>query len=192
MDQAVVPGAERVGDWMITYTGKRFYPLDPRHGEICIEDIAHHLARVCRYGGAVAGYYSVAEHSCHLADYFSQQGLPAEARSALMHDASEAYLGDVIRPIKPDLARFLEIEAEVEAVIAEKYGLPHPLPVTVKLADNAIIGDERVQLFGVEALRASAWKVRPGLGITLQQWGCAAAERQFLRRFADLFHGLVL
>lgn len=183
--------AERIGDWMITASGTRFYPRDPRPDEILISDIAHHLARVCRYGGAVHSYYSVAEHCCHLADFFVWPGHGRDkvgyARAALLHDAAEAYIGDLIRPIKPSLPQFAAIEAPLERMIWVKFGLPAILSQVVKDADSAIIGDERVALFPRAALEASGWRYPAGLGVAIGQWPPRRAEDEFLSRFAVLF-----
>src|SRR5438128_12538670 len=83
------------GDWMQTYTGRAFYPLDPRLDDICIEDIAHALSMLCRYGGQCQEFYSVAEHSVLM----SYAVNPQHALWALLHDATESYMGDLIRPL---------------------------------------------------------------------------------------------
>jgi hypothetical protein len=87
---------DRRGDWMQTFTGRAFYPLDPRPEDIDPVDIAHALSLICRYGGHSSRFYSVAEH-CVL---MSHAVAPEHALWALLHDATEAYLGDMIRPLK--------------------------------------------------------------------------------------------
>ena len=85
--------SERKGDWFLTYTGRQFWPLDPRPEDICIRDIAHHLSLCCRFNGACRVHYSVAQHSVMVANI-----LPAPLRFwGLMHDATEAYVGDMVR-----------------------------------------------------------------------------------------------
>ena len=82
--------------WMQTFTGKKFYPRHPRVEDICLEDIAHALSHICRFGGHCAQFYSVAQHSILVAS-----ALPVELKAhGLLHDAGEAYLGDVIWPLK--------------------------------------------------------------------------------------------
>ena len=80
---------------MSTYTGKKFFPFDPRPEQICIEDIAHGLSMLCRFSGQCPYFYSVAEHSIYvvhcLPDNLQLEGL--------LHDASEAYLADLPRPV---------------------------------------------------------------------------------------------
>jgi uncharacterized protein len=89
---------------MQTYTGLAFWPLDPRPDEIRLVDIAHALSKLCRYGGQCLSFYSVAEHSLLVASK-----APDHLKLvALMHDASEAYLLDIPRPIKRHLAGYAE------------------------------------------------------------------------------------
>lgn len=88
---------DRRGGWMQTYTGKAFYPLDPRPDEVCIDDIAHALSQIPRFGGHARRHYSVAQHSWHMSCLF---GNPLLAYQALLHDAQEAYLGDIVQPLK--------------------------------------------------------------------------------------------
>lgn len=120
-----------------TFTGKLVYPMDLKVGDICIEDIAHGLSRVCRFAGQCAGFMSVAEHSVAVARIVMTTD-PQHALEALLHDASEAYLGDLPRPIKhlPEMQPYRDAEARAEAAIAQKFGLVYPLPQTVKDADR--------------------------------------------------------
>ena len=172
------------GDWMQTVTGRAFYPLDPRPEEIHFEDIAGALSKICRYGGHTLKFYSVAEHCVHMAN-----AAPRElALSALMHDASEAYLSDVIRPIKPFLSNYADIERRLEAAIAERFDLPYPLPAEVKRLDNAILADERDQAMTTPP---QDWRLpEKPLGVRLQFWSPDDAEAQFtlaFRRFGGKY-----
>jgi len=86
--------AARIGDWIQTYTGKRFWPLDPRPEDVDILDIAHSLSLLCRFTGHTSSFYSVSQHSILVA-----QEVPKRLRLwALFHDAAEAYIGDIARP----------------------------------------------------------------------------------------------
>ena len=103
-----------------------------------------------------------------------------------MHDASEAYLVDVPRPIKVDLTNYLPIEACVMGAIARRFALG-PCPEEVLEADHRIIGDERAQNM---APCPYEWQdTGPPLGITLQLWTPAEAEMAFLESFIELFPG---
>lgn len=185
--QTAQPVTERRGDWMLTSTGRRFWPLDPRPEDIDIEDIATALTHVARYGGQTRRHYSVAQHSVHLADWFSARHFHELAPYALLHDAAEAYLGDVIRPIKPELAGYGAIEARLEAMILERFGLRGPIPAEVKDADTRIIGDEMRYLFPAEALAAQGLAGRPRLGLHVADLAPGVVRALFLRRFAALF-----
>lgn len=132
--------------YMVTYSGRRFYPDNPRAEDVDILDIAHALGMTCRYGGHVKQFYSVAQHSLLMA----QEATPQNKMLALLHDAPEAYLGDVIRPIKHhlNLGDYMRMEKEVERVICEAFGIECPsICAEVKELDAAIIRDEREQLF---------------------------------------------
>ncbi|WP_428673671.1 phosphohydrolase [Reyranella sp.] len=183
--------SERIGDWMLTATGRQFWPLDPRPDEIDIEEIAAALSNVARYGGHArpGRHYSVAQHSVHLADWFSARTHHDLAPWALLHDAAEAYLGDVIRPLKPCLAGYAEIEARLERVIFERFGLTGALPDAVKDADTKIIGDEMRFLFPAEALAAHGLDARPRLGLAIPAMRPDEARVWFLLRFRTLFPG---
>lgn len=171
---------ERIGDWIQTYTGIAFWPMDPRPEEIDIRDIAHSLAHQCRYGGHSRGFYSVAEHCVLLS-----RVVPAElAFAALMHDAAEAYLVDVPRPIKNHLAGYREIEAGLERVILPRFGLEFPNPPLVMEMDTRILTDEREQ---VMATPPGEWSTKgEPVGVTCMMWAPYDAEMAFMARFAEL------
>lgn len=114
-----------------TFTNKVFdlKILDPE--SICIEDIAHGLSYTARFGGQLNGFLSVAQHSCMVASEVSDEYKLA----ALLHDASEAYLGDMPSPFKKLLPDFKVYENKLMAVIAEKFGFDYPLHKEIKSAD---------------------------------------------------------
>lgn len=167
----------RKGDWMQTRSGGKFWPLDPREEEVSILDIAAALSKLCRYGGHCLRFYSVAEHSVLCMDH-----APAGLRLAtLLHDAAEAYLVDVPRPIKRHLGNYGGIEAGIMRVIAAKYGFDPAMHARVKEIDDRILADERAQNM-VET--ADVWAgVGPALGVTLRFWTPQVAEQQFLDAF---------
>jgi len=170
----------RIGDWMQTFSGRQFWPLDPRPEEIFIEDIAHALSMACRYAGHCKRFYSVAEHSVLVSWH-----LPRELRLwGLLHDASEAYLVDVPRPLKPSLPGYYDLEAAVMAQVCERFGLPVEMPPRVKEIDNRILVDESQQNM---APCVVPWNLpyQP-LGIRLKYWSPAEAEQEFLEMFWTL------
>lgn len=170
----------RVGDWLQTYTGRQFWPMDPRADEVFIEDIAHSLAMQCRYAGHGMRFYSVAEHSVLIA-----RAAPLEhALWGLLHDASEAYLVDVPRPVKRHLAGYKEAEDRVTAAITAAFGLPAAMPGIIHEMDNRIIADERAQNMRDCIV---PWSPRVPLGVELQFWTPEEAERAFIDEFDILY-----
>lgn len=168
------------GNWMQTYTGRQFCPMDPRPDEIDIRDIAHALSMQCRYAGHVKRFYSVAEH-CVLLSHVVPPGMRLEA---LMHDAAEAYLVDVPRPVKTSLPRYAEAERRIETVIAAKFGLSYPWPEIVMQMDTRILTDERRQLMA-EPLVSWSTDGEP-LGVRCIGFAPMKAESDFLARFTEL------
>lgn len=135
-------GETRNGNWMQTFSGRQFWPLDPRPEEIDLDDIATALSRACRYAGHCERFYSVAEHSVHVANVLP----PHLALKGLLHDATEAYLVDIPRPIKPFLAGYMEIEQRLWEAVARRFGLTPDMPPEIKAADNAVLLAEAEQI----------------------------------------------
>ncbi len=101
-----------------TYTGKNFDPLDVDEGLLDIKDIAHALSLMCRGNGHVQHFYSVAQHSLACAKEAKERGYSKEIiLGCLFHDASEAYLSDVTRPIKKELTYYLAVEDVLQNII---------------------------------------------------------------------------
>lgn len=177
---------ERKGDWMQTYTGGVFWPLDPDAAEIRLEDIAQALGKQCRYAGHCLRFYSVAEHSVLLSRTFEDRTL---ARYALLHDAAEAYLVDVPRPAKKSLTNYAAIENTILHKVFARFGLYTGmlpvLPVQIIYADDAILRDEMEQNM---APPPRPWRGVPerGLGVRLEFWGPDRAPGEFLARAAEL------
>lgn len=121
-----------------TYTGKVFdlKVMDPE--SICIEDIAHALSLTCRFSGHIDGLYSVAQHSL-MANYYAS---PENKLQALMHDASEAYIGDMPSPFKKMMPDYKMIENNLMKQIAIKYKFDWPLCQEVKDIDRRLLDQE--------------------------------------------------
>jgi hypothetical protein len=168
--------------WMQIYSGEPFWPLESKPEHIDINDIAHALGMVCRYAGHCLRFYSVAEHSWHLSHTVD----PEHALWALLHDASEAYIGDVVRPLKHQLPSYMEAEERLTDAIAIKFGLEGPMPDQVKEHDTRIVVDEREQIMAPSRLPWSALEGYTPLGVTIQGWDPYKANRMFLDRFYQL------
>lgn len=133
----------RIGDFIETYNGIQFYPLDPKPEEIHIVDIAHSLSNLCRYGGHSKIFYSVAQHSINMVNYLkTQTDDPKILLDAALHDASEAYLLDIPRPLKKFLYEYKNYENKLQKVIYTKYGLDSKISSIVKQADDDILSYE--------------------------------------------------
>jgi hypothetical protein len=169
---------KRKGDWMQTYSGRQFWPLDPRPEDIHIEDIAAALSKMCRYSGHCLQFYSVAEHCVHAANA-APRGM---ALTALLHDASEAYLCDIIRPIKSSLTNYLDIERRLEGVIAARFNTHFPMPEEVRKIDQALLHVEMLQIM---APPPAPWHAitEPPLDIELQCWEPNFAKAMFMDTF---------
>jgi uncharacterized protein len=173
------------GDWMQTFTGIQFYPLTARPEEIDSADIAHALSLICRYGGHVDRFYSVAEH-CVLMSYAVR---PENALAALLHDAAEAYMGDVIRPLKRDMPRYKEAEHELLHVIGLRYDYEDlctkSFPAEVTEADNRILLTERDALMKPPPHPWHQDSLDP-LPVTITGWDPLFAEMKYLTRLKEL------
>jgi hypothetical protein len=163
-----------------TVSGVEVDLLAPKPEDIRIEDIAHHLSKLDRYNGASPEFhYSVAQHCLHVADV-----LPPELKlCGLLHDATEAFCGDVVSPLKALIPAYKEIEVGIDSAVCEKFGLDCSDRKTIKLADKAVMAAEMIQLFGWldMAQRTStpaSIKVRP------MHW--TEAKERFLAMFNHL------
>lgn len=166
------------GDWMRTFTGKNFYPHDPHPEDIVIEDIAHALSMMCRFNGHCNQFYSVAEHCILISDNVSKHN----ALWGLLHDASEAYISDIVRPAKNSMPEYKRVEHNITVAVCKKFGLSLEMPEEVKLVDLLINGDEAEQLL------PHPWdRALPKLGVEIKALSPAKAKQEFLDRFNKLF-----
>lgn len=166
--------------WIQTFTGRTLYPLDPDPDALDIRDIAHALSLHCRFNGHCRVFYSVAEHSIRVSQQFSDD----DALWGLLHDASEAYLSDVPKPLKQDLPEFRRAEDRLIRVIAERFSLPWPIPETVHEADMTLLMTERRDLMGEPV---GDWGIDADpLPERIDPLRPSEAERAFLTRFAEL------
>lgn len=137
---------QRKGAWIQTFSGIRFWPLDPRPDEVRLEDVAHVLAQLCRFGGHSSRFYSVAQHSVHVSEMCDTD----HSLAGLVHDAAETYLIDVPRPLKrqPEFAAYRAIEKRVAAAVAKAFGVDPELfeSEQVKRADAIMLATEAKHL----------------------------------------------
>ena len=167
--------------WIQTYTGRQFWPLKPKPEDVDIRDIAHALSLICRFTGHTREFYSVAQHSVLMSDRFEPQW-------GLLHDAAEAYIADVARPVKRALPEYKMAEDRILATIGEKFGLELPIPDTVHNGDLILLATERRDLMGK---CVHPWAcldcVEPLDDYEIQPWVPQFAEQSFLERFSVVF-----
>ena len=126
--------------FVTTYTGRKLSLINPQPDDIYVEDIAHHLSLICRFNGACHVHYSVAQHSILVANCVSKEN----ELWGLLHDAAEAYIGDLVKPAKHLYGMFSYriIENAILECVAEKFNLPKAIPTEVIYADNAALFTE--------------------------------------------------
>lgn len=141
-------------DFIITFTKQKFSPIKAKEEEIEIVDIAHALSLMCRANGHIRHFYSVAQHSINCAVEARARGLSEEIQLAcLLHDASEAYLSDITRPIKRSLPQYLEFEEVLQNRIFSKFNLSHLQEddfSLVKEIDDSLLYFELLELMNEE------------------------------------------
>lgn len=188
------------GRYMHTSNGKKYWPMDPQPEEVHIEVVAHHLATRCRYNGATQHprfrskiFYSVAEHSVLVSRYIEEVlKRPDLALEGLLHDGSEAYNGDLIRPLKYDplfRAPFQVVEEKNERAGAIKFGLIYPYPKEVKIADEAVTAAEVNQI--IPKAEGEDWSSRLHDDTNVAPYEIEMllpfeAKEQFLLRYEEL------
>ena len=178
--------------WIPTFSGRVFDLENPSADVVHIDDIAHALAYQCRFNGHCREFYSVAQHSVLVADIVAERGgKPGGELAALLHDAAEAYLGDIVAPLKHKLPDFRRIEKRVEAVVLkaffggatfEQMGVAD----TIKYADLVMLATESRDLM------AQCWRPWDSIECVaprterIEPLGPKDARRLFLERFDRL------
>lgn len=190
----ILTTSQHVRASIATYTGVEFFPLAPRFEDIYALDIAHALSNQCRYNGHTNFFYSVGQHCVLVSKWLEENilGLDDEdhlmlARWGLLHDASEAYLPDVCSPIKPLLPSFEAFEEQLHVAVAQRFGLPWPMPGEVKYADKAIFKSE---LDSGVIDRREWWGLHPeapDAKIEVVPIPPRESEALWMRRFNELF-----
>lgn len=197
----------RRGSWIQTFTGRRFWPLSARVEDVCLEDIAHHEAMICRFTGAIKRFYAVGEHSVRVSWLVEQLAIARGldpltvallALWGLLHDGTEAYLADIASPVKrsPEFEPYRVAENNLEEIILSAFNL-HGLAEfrsLIKTADLVMLVTEARELLrngpradwfqpNVTPLRRSWWArvVWDRFG-----WSPRKAEKKFLARFREL------
>lgn len=177
-----MPVAAITTDYVSTFSGNRFYPLRPHIDKVAIEDIAHGLAYQCRFNGQTKTFYSIAQHSLIVADLVP----PPLRLAALLHDAAEAYLGDMVKPLKVLLPEFAALEDKVTAIIAGTYGIDFSDYAPIKRADLIALATEKRDLMPHSAERwayLDGIAPLPGIIVAMDP---GEAKQRFLQRYGEL------
>lgn len=168
--------------WIQTHWGEKFDFLQPVRAYYM--DVAHALSNICRYNGHTRKFYSVAEHSYWVSIYVPQK----YALIGLLHDAHEAYVGDVTTPLKRLIPDYQKMEQIAWECVSKSFGIPVELPQEVKDIDLRIVQNERKLLLGkspapwVDMIENA--EALPNLKI--ECWHPELAKKMFLERFFDL------
>jgi hypothetical protein len=170
------------GHWIQTYTGRRFYLTDPRPEDLDIIDIAAALSKCCRFTGHGLVPLSVAEHSVLVKRDLYDGGVRdvRVLRRGLLHDAAEAYLGDMSRPLKSCLPEYRIIEDRVMRVVAQRFDFDWPGDLVLKEADDATAMREVLDNMSNGPL-LEHWRAKRASHLFLLRWPPAQAMAEFLR-----------
>jgi len=184
------------GHWMTVGDGvrySRFYPLDPRPEEINLGIIAHHLSQLCRFTGATSRFYSIAEHSVLVSSkMWEESGDPYMGAIGLLHDATEAIVNDINRPLKTteEMAIYKQIEQRIWTdCIAPRFGLPKEMPALLHEVDIRMCATEKRDLMP----GSEEWvnMPEPYEDISLVQWvSPETGKRAFLAQFHQIMEAL--
>lgn len=167
-----------------TISNRVFDYRNPGAYDFSIHEIAHALSHLCRFTGHCKEFYSVAQHSV-LVSHVVKSEDPKVLMAALLHDAAEAYLGDVNTPLKRMLPDYEALERRVEAAIFTQYSLPYPLPDCVKEADLVMLATEKRDLLAGDVYWPCLEGVEPRQRL-IAPWAPGIAREAFVRRFTEL------
>ena len=166
------------------YSGGVFDFLNPENSTYGIEDIAHALSNICRFGGHVRYHYSVAQH-CVLASHYTKK--LEFSYDILMHDAAEAFLGDIPTPLKALLPDYKVIEERVERDICKRYMIQYPFHPEVKAIDRVMLcAEQKALVVNQEDWGFSEEEHKASRRIRIDPWTFPQAKNAFLMRFWEL------
>jgi len=161
---------------------------DPKPEMVDIVSIATALGRICRFGGHSPDFYSVAEHSVHAHDLAYRDGLPANVcKAILLHDAAEAYIGDVVRPLKIMSPWYMEIESRIEKAIATKFDVDFKAYANiVKHYDRMMLKAEKLSMWPDDPHEWQGFDEIENVSVDFRFWRSRYASKEFCLRCIEL------
>jgi hypothetical protein len=166
---------------ILTTTGKRFDLYEPDADLIDPRDISHSLSNLCRFNGHIREFYSVAQHSCMVADLVPEE----DKLAALLHDGTVAYVGDMVRPLKEWMHAYQDVEHWIWERICTRFNLDLTLPASVHHADLVALATERRDLMPADP---AVWDCLIGIepmAETIRPWSATEARLTFHQRLMD-------
>lgn len=174
-----------MSSYILTISGRKIDPLNPNPDHITIHDIAHALALINRWTGHTSFPMSVGQHSLIVC-----RNLPERYQlEGLLHDASEAFLTDINRPLKKELREYDQIESNLQRIIAKKFKLIYPWPENVKIADDrALVTEVRDCMpSDISDFHPCFSNVEP-YPEQIHEVPWKVVERQFIQKFKSLYN----
>ena len=175
--------------WIETLTGKRVNPLNIREEDICIEDIARPLSRLCRYVGQCSRFYSVGQHCIHVADLVHSEFRDDDSvmltnttcLAALLHDGAEAYTNDISRPVKYAIKGIKEMEDRLTGVVMKKFDCIGVDWKLIHKADDILLATEAYQMM---KSKGEGWYLpEPRMTATLPTMSEEEVYNTFMERY---------
>ncbi|MZP29774.1 phosphohydrolase [Heliobacterium undosum] len=179
-----------MADYILTYTKKKFYPLEPAMADIHIEDIAHSLSLMTRANGHFKRFYSVAQHTVNCCKEAQSRGYSERVQlGCLLHDASESYISDLTRPVKRNLPEYFRIEEKLQSLIYRRFGLGDLSEAELKqieTVDDALLFWEFQALFDEQIFDTAPAKT---MDHDFSQRDFTHVEQEFLHLYRRLTGG---
>ncbi len=171
-----------VGSTIKTSSGSYFDLESPTPEQIDLKSIASALSKICRFGGHCPNFYSVAEHCIHCVIQAAKRGVDRDGLIAiLLHDATEAYVGDMVRPLKAMLPGYSEVESRIEAAIGKRFGVDfgmhHDL---IKQYDNLLLKAEKTTFWPEDSEKWKDFETIADIEVEFFMLEPYAAQSQFL------------
>ncbi len=176
-----------MSDYILTYSKIKFYPLEPSKDDIKIEDIAHSLSLMTRANGHCGHFFSVAQHSIHCYREAKSRGYSERVQlGCLLHDASESYISDLTRPVKRNLPEYAALEAKLQRIICDRFGLGDLSEAELKQVedvDDTLLHYELEELMEFTIFDTPPYKAMEN---DFSQRDFAGVEQEFMSAFKRL------